>query len=85
MISNVAGPFWDWCHFNSISRAFEVTFSYFSVLGSLINFRDLRDFIFGYRPQNKNPEITENLYFWFYKVQMDMDLFFDHYFNFFEC
>ena len=50
-----------------------------------MNFRDLRDFIFGYRPQNKNPEITENLYFWFYKVQMDMDLFFDHYFNFFEC
>ena len=47
-----------------------------------MNFRDLRVFAFGYRPQNKNPEITENLYFWVYKVQIHMDLFSDHYFNF---
>ena len=30
----------------------------------------------------KPPEITVNLYFWVYKAQMNMDLFFDHYFNF---
>ena len=51
-------------------------------MGFLTNFRDFRVFVFGYRPQNENPEITENLYFWVYKVQMDMDLFFDLYFNF---
>ena len=28
-----------------------------------MNFRDFRDFVFGYRAQNENPEITENLYF----------------------
>ena len=39
-------------------------------------------FVFGYRPQNENLEIMENLYFWVYKVQMHMNLFFDHYFNF---
>ena len=48
----------------------------------LQNFRDFRVFIFGYRPQNKNLEVTENLYFWVYKVQMHMNLFFDHSFNF---
>ena len=48
----------------------------------LQNFRDFRVFVFGYRPQNENPEITENLYFWVYKVQMHMDLLFDHYFKF---
>ena len=47
-----------------------------------MNFRNLRVFAFGYRPQNENPEILENLYFWVYKVHMHMDLFFDHYFNF---
>ena len=26
--------------------------------------------------------MTENLYFWVYKVEMDMDLFFNLYFNF---
>ena len=46
-----------------------------------MNFRDLRVFTFGYRPQNENPEITENLYFWVYKIQKHMNLFFDHYFN----
>ena len=48
----------------------------------LQNFLDFRVFVFGYRSQTKKPEITENLYFWVYKVQMHMDLFFDHYFNF---
>ena len=30
------------CHLNGISRVFEVTFSYFSILGFLMNFRDFR-------------------------------------------
>ena len=47
-----------------------------------MNFRDFRVFNFVYRPQNENPKITENLCFSSSKVQMDMDLFFDHYFNF---
>ena len=34
------------------------------------------------KAQNENPEITENFYFWIYEVQMHVDLFFDHYFNF---
>ena len=46
-----------------------------------MNFGDFRVFIFGYRPQNRNPEIKENLCFWVYKVQMHMDLFFNHYLN----
>ena len=79
MISNVVGSFWD---LNSISRAFEVIFSYFSILGFLMNFRDFRVFVFRYRPQKRNSEIKKNVYFWFYKGQMDMNLFFDHYFNF---
>ena len=79
MISNVAGSFWD---LNSISRAFEVIFSYFSILGFLMNFRDFRVFVFRCRPQKRNSEIKKNVYFWFYKGQMDMNLFFDHYFNF---
>ena len=48
----------------------------------LQNFLDFRVFVFGYRSQNEKPEITENLYFWVYKVLMHMDLFFDDYFNF---
>ena len=47
----------------------------------LQNFHDLQDFVFGYRAQNENPEITENLYFCIYKVQIHVDLLFDHYFN----
>ena len=47
----------------------------------LQNFHDLQDFVFRYRAQNENPEITENLYFWIYKVQIHVDLLFDHYFN----
>ena len=53
----------------------------------LSNFRDFRVFVFGYfvfsvisefsfLAQNENPEITENLYFWFYKAQMNVDMFF---------
>ena len=30
------------CHLNGISRVFEVTLSYFSILGFLMNFRDFR-------------------------------------------
>ena len=48
----------------------------------LTNFRDFRVFVFGYRPESENPEITENLCFWVDKVQIDMDLFFGLYFNF---
>ena len=82
MISNVAGSFWVWCHLNSILRVFEVTFSYFSVLVFFMNIGDFRVLVFGYRPENENPEITDNLYFWVYIVSTHVDLFFDHYFNF---
>ena len=68
--------------FESISRVFEVTYSHFSFLGFLMNFRDFWVFVFGYRPQNENPEITENLYFWVCKVEMDVDPFLYLYFNF---
>ena len=47
-----------------------------------MNFHDFQVFVFGYRPPNENLEITENLYFWVHKVQMHMELFCDHYFNF---
>ena len=47
-----------------------------------MNFRDFLVFAFWYRAQNKNPEIKENLYIWVYKVQIHVDLVFDHYFNF---
>ena len=49
---------------NNISRVFEVTYSYFSISGFLMGFRDFRVFIFGYRAQNKNPKTTENHYLW---------------------
>ena len=64
MISMVEESFWEWCHLNNISRVFEITFSYLSILGFLINFLDFQVFVFGYRVQNKNPEITKNLYLW---------------------
>ena len=48
----------------------------------LQNFRNFQVFVFGYRPQNENPEIMENLYFWIYNVQMYVHLFFDLYFKF---
>ena len=81
-ISNVAEWFWVWCHLNSISTAFEATFSHFSIMAFLLNFRDFRLFVFEYRAQNENLEITKNPYFWVYNVQMNADLFFDHYFKF---
>ena len=80
-MSNVAESFWDWCHLKSISRLFELTYSNFSILGFLTNFRFFRVFVFGYRAQNENPEITENLYFLVYNTPMHVDLCFDHYFN----
>ena len=43
-----------------------------------------RVFAFGYRAQNENLEITENLYFQVYDALMHMDLFFDHSFNSFS-
>ena len=42
----------------------------------LWNFRDFRVFVYWYRAQNENPDITENLYFLGYKDQMNVDLFF---------
>ena len=32
--------------------------------------------------KTKNLKITENLYFWVYKVQMHLNLFYHHFFNF---
>ena len=46
-----------------------------------MNFRDFRVFVFGYRAQNENSEITENLYFLVYSTPMHVDLCFDHIFN----
>ena len=67
----------------TVFKGFLKLHSYISAfLGFFMNFRDFRVFAFGYRSQKENPEITENLYFLVYKVQMHMDLFFDHYFNF---
>ena len=48
----------------------EVTYSHFSILGFLMNFHDFRVFVFGYRAQNENSEITEYLYFLFYNTPM---------------
>ena len=47
-----------------------------------MNFYDFRVFVFRYRTQNENPEITENSCLWVFKVQIYVDLFFYHYFNF---
>ena len=80
--SKVAELFQEGCHLKNISRVLEITFSYFSILGLLMNFHDFRVLIFGYRAPNENPEIMKRFYFWIYKVQMHLDLFFDHYFNF---
>ena len=78
MISNLAKLFWVWCYFNSVSTVLKLH----SQISFLWNFRDFRVFIFGYWAQNKNPEITGNLYFWIYEVQMHVDLYFNQYFNF---
>ena len=45
-----------------------------------MNFRDFRVFVFGYRVQNENPEITENIYFIVYNIPMHVALCLDHYF-----
>ena len=47
----------------------------------LENSRHFRLFVYCYRPENENPKIRENIDFWVYKVRMDMNLLFDHYFN----
>ena len=49
--------FWVWCHLNSISTAFQATFSRFSIIALFP-------------------------YFWVYKVQINVDLLFDHCFIF---
>ena len=46
-----------------------------------MNFRDFRVFVFVYKAQNENSEITENLYFLVYSTPMHLDLCFDHFFN----
>ena len=46
-----------------------------------MNFWDFRVFVFGYRAQNENSEITQNLYFLVYNTPMHVDLCFDHCFN----
>ena len=46
-----------------------------------MNFWDLRVLVLGYRAQNENSEITENLYFLVYSTPMHVDLCFDHFFN----
>ena len=50
-----------------------LTFYYY---GLLQNFCDFLVFVYWYRAQNENPDITENLYFLGYKAQMNVDLFF---------
>ena len=67
----------------TIFQEFLKLHSHISVFwGFLMNFRDFRVFVFGYRAQNEYPEITEKFYFCVYKVQIHLDLFFDHYFSF---
>ena len=46
---------------------------YFNVLSGKTDTHKVFDF--GYRPQNENPKITKNLYFWVYKVHMHIDLY----------
>ena len=46
-----------------------------------MNFRDFQVFVFGYRAQNENSDITKNFYFLSYNTPMHVDLCFDHYFN----
>ena len=53
----------------------------FQYLEFLMNFRDLRVLVLGYRAQNENSEITEHLYFLVYNIPMHVDLCFDHFFN----
>ena len=60
-ISKVAELFWQQCNLNNISRVIEITFSYFNILGFLTNFLNFRVIVMGYRAQNENQEIAENL------------------------
>ena len=64
-------------HFKGFG-SYILTFQYF---GFLMNFRDFRVFVFGYRVYNENLEITENLYFLVYNTPMHVNLCFDYYFN----
>ena len=81
LLAILAKSFWDWCHFNSIWKVFEVTCWHFSILGFLTDFREFWVFVFGYRAQNEKPEITKNLYFRVYNAPIHVDLCFDHYFR----
>ena len=48
----------------------------FQYYGVFVKFPWFPSFIFGYRAHKENLEITENLFFLIYKVQMHVDLFF---------
>ena len=48
----------------------------------LKNLRDFWVFAFEYRSEKENPIYTENVYFLVSKAQMNVDLFFGHYFSF---
>ena len=68
---------------NSILTAFEATFSYHSIMAFFSNFRDFRDFrVFAIGLKMKTQKSRKIFIFWIYKAQMDVSLFFDHYFNF---
>ena len=73
LIGNMAESQWDLCDLNNISKLLLLKLhSHISVLWHRI----------GYKAQNENPKITKKFYFWIFKVQMHVDLFFVHYFNF---
>ena len=67
-----------WATFQEFLWSYILTFQCFWFL---MNSRDFRVFVFGYKVYNENPEITENLYFVVYNTPMHVDLFFDHSFN----
>ena len=53
---------------------FNILIFYYNDL--LVEFRDFRVFVYWYRAQNENADITKNLSFLGYKAQMNVDLFF---------
>ena len=53
----------------------------FQYCGVFVEFPWFPSFSFWVQGSKRNPEITENLYFWVYRVQMGVDLCFDHYFH----
>ena len=65
-------------HFNCFWRNI-LTFQYY---GLFVEFPWFPGFRFWVQGSKRKPKITDNLYFWVYKVQMNVDLFFGHYFNF---